>query len=188
MRGGRLPAIGGDNGRRNGVRRERGASVDSLPSCAQGMGGERRVSTHLCARCFLFLPSSSSFPTARCFLSSRSSCSLGPSRVLRSMQCGRSGRACEGKHVVGAQNKEDGESGRRGRGEAGRRREESEMRSARQRLGRRSYSRARARSASKPLLRARSSLLSSPSLSSFPSSPSAFLLTMAPSLACWVEN
>ena len=34
-----LPAQGGDDGRWIVARRERGASVDSLPSCALGMGG-----------------------------------------------------------------------------------------------------------------------------------------------------
>ena len=58
--------------------------------------GERRVSTYLCAPCFLFLTSSSSFPAARSFLSSHSSCSFRPSHVLCRMR-----RACRSEHVMG---------------------------------------------------------------------------------------
>ena len=65
-----------------------------------GWEGERRVSTHLCARCFLFLPSSSSFPAARSFLSSHSSCSFRPSRVLCRMLVAGRGKRVMGKHVA----------------------------------------------------------------------------------------
>ena len=71
-----------------------------------GWEGERRVSTYLCAPCFLFLTSSSSFPVARSFLSSHSSCSFRPSHVLCRMRRACRSERVRGKHVAGEKKNE----------------------------------------------------------------------------------
>ena len=82
-----------------------------------GWEGKRRVSTHLCARCFLFLPSSSSFPAARSFLSFHSSCSFRPSHVLCRMLVAGRGKRVMGKHV--AREKKTSEKGKARKKEVG---------------------------------------------------------------------